>query len=564
MSSKRQKLSSVSSLPSSSSNGPTNDSNAQTENPHQRVFGLTAPLLLPNMLGPQRKRTTLFEWKGDFKTVELSESKFSTTNTNSEINSGVFNLSFMPTPTTTTSNSPTPLFIATAHGDGKARIWEYSQCTKNTQTCTLDRLIETDNKPEVKLQVDTTANIQSQQPTGVSIPEARHICTLDACSASAEALRVSWGSGVTSTKSGRGNRCLSTLAVATANGLVKVWDIDISPQQGNGEMSKAIHRATLEVVPGEQVYSCELYSAQNNRPNASQTTHGSENRAGCDRLLAAASDFILGFDLTRADTAIKRDEGVSSCIWKWKCAPRQGVGAGLIHAGANRNPNRTCDVFHVAFDRNINQDSNIFAAACGDGTVRLFDVRAREMECGIAGCHDRFASCCDWSKHSAHAIASTSGGGGVAIWDTRKISSGSLPQSVSSVQLAHTGRAFGCVFLNGAGGATGHEVRQRKQNRLLTWGSDGKCVLWGWKDTDRKDKEEGYCKNETDTLNLIHSWSLPGCFGNIYSCDVTTYNDSLIIGGGGMQTAGGVGAGKFRQRRQQSVSNAWLWKDFKH
>ncbi len=85
--------------------------------------------------------------------------------------------------------------------------------------------------------------------------------------------------------------------------------------------------------------------------------------------------------------------------------------------GGERNQEEKCYVFDAA--RMPRTNDNVLAISLADSTVRIQDIRNKQMSFGLKGWNeDVYSSSCSFSKDGRY-LSSTSGDGLVAVWDTR-------------------------------------------------------------------------------------------------------------------------------------------------
>lgn len=148
------------------------------------------------------------------------------------------------------------------------------------------------------------------------------------------------------------------------------------------------------------------------------------------------------------------------CEWSAHFAP-QSHGEAFVYGGL-RNEDAAVFVFDVAVD------SGLMAVAASDGSVHVFDVRARQACAHVTRLPLAQDDCVTSCAFKDGRIASTTGSGKGVVWDLRNASQ-------PTVELEpHGGPAYSCVFLaNGVVATTGvdkvvqlHNTATRAVRRL--------------------------------------------------------------------------------------------------
>ena len=102
------------------------------------------------------------------------------------------------------------------------------------------------------------------------------------------------------------------------------------------------------------------------------------------------------------------------CASRWEIDTRTA----LVTGGIERNPNKTCYIFDAQFGHLASSGSSeVLAAACGDGSVRVRDWASGTdvAALGVRGGHSRFVTGTCFSDDGL-TIASSSGDGTVMLW----------------------------------------------------------------------------------------------------------------------------------------------------
>jgi WD40 repeat protein len=172
-----------------------------------------------------------------------------------------------------------------------------------------------------------------------------------------------------------------------------------------------------------------------------------------------------------------------TCAARWEIDTRTA----LITGGIERNPNATCYVFDAQFGRLASTGSSeVLAAACGDGSVRIRDWASGidVAALGVRDGHSRFVTGTCFSG-DGRTIASSSGDGSVMLWDTR------MWRKRVAFQ-AHTGPCFGCAFVppGAATAAPGSALAGASDSVLYSWSKDGSVRLWDASGAVRDDSGE--------------------------------------------------------------------------
>eukprot|EP00941_MAST-03F_sp_MAST-3F-sp1_P005440 g5440.t1 len=362
-------------------------------------------------------------------------------------------------------------------------------------------------------------------------------CLLPSGVAGDEALRVAW------------SPCIDDDMCVTghATGAVTLWKVGTAQELGQWKIPSVAVRRTAdgeEVMEPEQVYVLEF---PRNR---------TESSSSASWFLAGGRDKIYELDIEYMKPR---------CSWQMSL-DGGNVGSFVI-GGLDRNP----DKVNFVFDSTIQSSPGnwVFAAACSDGVVRVFDRRekntTRNSVATMEG-HSTFVTSCSFNQDSTTLISS-GGDGFLCIYDCRR-------WKKRKMWKAHDGSVYGCCFStlqdpeektlpstqveeeNKVGdsrtenvGPLTQENRKRKRtvskeevsskylkSAIVSWSSDG-SVKW-WTEVSN-DKRKGQFDTYVDLLatHRHRNYSILTCaIDDDRSCVV--YGGSILKGGGSSGSGG--------------------------